>query len=198
MNKANAEKVFLRLHRLGLIRPFVRYSSRLRNEILQGVHYNTYLVTNQMTFVDLITDSFKERAIPQHDFQSKSAFESSFISLADTFSQLFGYRYSLPVSQGRSAELILAKVLVKPEMVIPNNLLFISTRYHQTLAGAKLLEIPVVEAYDLKNNSPFKGNIDTVQLEGVIQKAWERKDPLYTDRDRGKCLWRTPCLNGKY
>ncbi len=175
--KTNAKKVFLRLHRLGLIQPFVRYSSRLRKEILQGVNYNTYLVTNQMTFVDLITDSFKERALPQHDFQSKSAFESSFISLADTFSQLFGYRYSLPVSQGRSAELILAKLLVKPEMVIPNNLLFISTRYHHTLAGAKLIEIPVVEAYDLNSDLPFKGNIDTEQLEEVIREHGKEKIP---------------------
>ncbi|GAX62298.1 tryptophanase [Candidatus Scalindua japonica] len=73
--------------------------------------------------------------------------------------------------------MILAKVLVKPGMVIPNNLLFISTSYHQTLAGAELIEIPVVEAYDLISDSPFKGNIDTKQLEVVIRKYGKEKIP---------------------
>ncbi len=171
------EKYFFHLHRLGLIRPFIRYSPRLRKDILRGVYYNTDMVTNQLTYIDLVTDSFKERILSQNDFRPKSYFESSFISLTDTFRQLFGYSHSLPVAQGRSAELVLAKVMLKPEMIIPNNLLFITTRYHQTLAGAKLIEIPVVEAYCLKSDSPFKGNIDTVQLEEVIRKHGKEKIP---------------------
>ena len=161
---------FLALHRLGLIHPMVRLSSRLRREILKGSNYNTDLVPNRLTYVDMVTDSLKEGPLRGTSFSSLSAMEAHFIALSDTLRTCFGYKHIFPIAQGRMAELVLAKANAREGTVVPSNLLFITTRYHQELAGATLAEIPVAEAYDLTSEMPFKGNMDTGRLQQVISQ----------------------------
>ncbi len=167
-------KLFLRCHAWGCVSPLIRYSKKLRREILNGVHLNTDLITNRLTAVDLITDSLKERVIHRKYFSSASFLESAFLRLQETFQRYFGYPYVLPVSQGRQAEFFLAHTLIptSPDRTfyIPNNLLFITTRFNQTSCGAQLIEIPVAEAYDLTDPFPFKGNLDTTKLQQIIQQ----------------------------
>ena len=163
-----ADGGFLALHRLGLIHPLVRWSSRLRREILAGSKYNSDLVPNRLIAIDMVTDSLKEGPLSGTWFSSGSAMEASFIGLTDTLGACFGYRHVFPIAQGRMAELVLAKANGRQATVVPNNLLFVTTRYHQELAGAKLADIPVAEAYDLASEFPFKGNMDTERLRQVI------------------------------
>lgn len=166
--EVNISKRFLKLHKLGLIRPLVRFSSRLRTKIIKSVGYNIGLVPNQLAYIDLITDSLMHFILPQKNFFSRSSVESSYLSLNDTVKRCFGYKYVLPIAQGRMAEIILAKVLARNGMVVPSNMLFITTRLHQELNGATVVEIPVKEAYDLNSDFPFKGNMDTQMLEKTI------------------------------
>jgi len=159
---------FLALHRLGLIHPLVRWSSRLRREILKASKYNTDLVPSRLIAVDMVTDSLKEGPLAGTWFSSGSAMEASFIGLTDTLKACFGYTHVFPIAQGRTAELVLAKANGRQSTVVPNNLLFVTTQAHQRLAGAALADIPTAQAYDLTSDFPFKGNMDTRRLEQVI------------------------------
>ncbi len=165
------DRAFLTAHRFGLIHPLVRFSSRLRREILAAGKYNTDLVPSRLITIDMVTDSLKEGPLPATLFGSRDSIEAAFIALSDTLQTHFGYTHIFPVAQGRLAEMILAKANdLQPGAVVPCNMLFITTRYHQELPGAELLEIPVEEAYDRDNDAPFKGNMDTERLRQVISE----------------------------
>lgn len=167
--------LFLQLHRAGLIKPLVRYSRKIRQEILRSVHLNTDLITNQLTAIDLVTDSLKELVLLKRDFVPQGYFESGFIKLQEIFQHYFGYPYVIPMAQGRTAELILARSLLQSDMYVPNNLLFITTRHHQMLAGGHLVEIPIPESFATENNHPFKGNLDVEKLKEIINKYGPKK-----------------------
>lgn len=145
-----------------------RFSSKARGKIIRNISYNAGLLPSQLVYIDLSTDSLMHFILPQKRSKSKNDIECSSHNLTETIKRYFGYNYTVPVAQGRMAELILAKILVKNSMAVPNNMLFVTTRFHQELNGATLEEIPIAEAYDLKNNHPFKGNIDTKKLEEII------------------------------
>jgi tyrosine phenol-lyase len=55
--------------------------------------------------------------------------------------EIFGYKYLLPVHQGRAAEHLLAKTFVKPGHIVPMNYHFTTTKAHFDLAGGKVLEL---------------------------------------------------------
>ena len=165
-----ADKLFLTLHKLGMVHPFVRFSSRLRLEILKGCKYNTDLVTNRLIHVDMVTDSLMHSVLERMSLTGKGSAEVSFINLSDTFRRCFGYRHVFPVAQGRMAELVFVNAHKLSSAVVPNNMLFPTTRSHQELAGATTSEIPVPEAYDPQNDFPFKGNMDTEKLEKLISE----------------------------
>ncbi len=166
----NDDRLFFRLHSLGLINPLVRYSASIRRQILESVHFNTDMITSQMAYIDLVTDSLKESVSGRRLSRRRGALETGAIQLADTFKEYFGYKQVVPVSQGRLAEHILAKELVKPETIVPNNALFVTTGAHQETRGAELLEIPIEEAYDSTSDHPFKGNVDIDALTNAIEK----------------------------
>ena len=171
------DKLFMTAHRLGLIHPFVRFSARLRSEILQATKFNTDLVTNRLIYIDMVTDSLMHSVLPVNRFATNSSAETSFISLFDTFREYFGYKHVFAIAQGRTAELVFAKANKLESGLIPNNVLFVTTRFHQELAGAELLEIPVDEAYDLQSDCPFKGNVDTEKLQKAISDHGAERFP---------------------
>lgn len=163
-------KHLLTLHSLGMIKPFAKIVRNLRAKIIKSVGYNTNLVPNQLTRIDMITDSLMHFILPQRNFFNSSSIESSYLNLEDTFKRYFGYKHVLPIAQGRMAEIILAKVMVTNGTVIPSNMLFVTTRVHQELSGATVLEMPVKEAYKFDSCFAFKGNMDTQMLERTIME----------------------------
>ncbi|MFC1808059.1 tryptophanase [Candidatus Omnitrophota bacterium] len=168
-------KNFIRSHRLGLIKPFAAISKRVREKILNNVNFNVNMIPGELVYADFITDSLIHSLIKQPTSMGRCSTEASYISLGDTFKKYFGYKHVLPIAQGRMAEIILAKVMAKNAMVIPSNMLFITTRLHQELNGATVKEIPVSQAYDLESEFTFKGNIDTIALRELIKehgKSW--------------------------
>src|SRR4030042_36416 len=164
------KKHLLKFHKLGLVKPFVRLSRGLRKKIIEGVKYNTNLIPHELVYLDLLTDSLKYFILPRRISYGRGRIESSSINLKEKFRKNFGYKFVLPIAQGRMAEIILAKIKAKNAMVVPSNMLFVTTRIHQALNGATVCEIPVKEAYDLQSNHPFKGNMDTTKLEQIISE----------------------------
>lgn len=161
-------KYFLGLYKLGMLKPLIKFSGALRTKVIKSACWNIGLVPGQLVYLDFLTDSLMHSILPERYFSSKSSIEASYIKLEETFKRCFGYKYVLPIAQGRMAEIILAKIMVRNGMTIPSNMLFVTTRLHQELNGATVIEIPVSQAYDLKSDFPFKGNMDTEKLENTI------------------------------
>jgi len=81
----------------------------------------------------------------------------SFYKLADAVQEIFGYKYLLPVHQGRAAEHLLAKTFVKPGHIVPMNYHFTTTKAHFDLAGGKVLELYTPGGAEGHEHFPFKG-----------------------------------------
>jgi tyrosine phenol-lyase len=62
----------------------------------------------------------------------------NFYHLEDAVHRYYGYKYVVPTHQGRGAENIISKVLIKPGDIVPGNMYFTTTRLHQELAGGDL------------------------------------------------------------
>ena len=75
----------------------------------------------------------------------------------------YGYKYVVPTHQGRGAENLLSKTLIKPGDIVPGNMYFTTTRLHQELAGGTFVDIIIPEAHDPKSLHPFKGDVDLGQ-----------------------------------
>ncbi len=76
----------------------------------------------------------------------------------------------MPTHQGRGAEHLLSQTLIKPGDVIPGNMYFTTTRLHQELAGGRFVDVIIDEAHDPASLHPFKGDVDLVKLQGVIDE----------------------------
>jgi len=77
----------------------------------------------------------------------------------------------VPTHQGRGAEHILSRILVKPGDHVPGNMYFTTTRLHQELAGGTFHDVIVDEAHDPTSTHPFKGNVDLAKLERLVAEV---------------------------
>ena len=84
----------------------------------------------------------------------------SFFKLADAVKDVLGFRFVIPAHQGRAAEHLLAKALVKPGDVVLMNYHFTTSKAHIDLAGGRVQELFGKDALETASSNPFKGNID--------------------------------------
>src|SRR5690606_37199816 len=101
----------------------------------------------------------------------------NFFHLEEQVKQYYGYQYLIPTHQGRGAEHLLSRILIKPGDIIPGNMYFTTTRAHQDLQGGTSVDIVIPEAHDSQNPHPFKGNVDVEKLEGLIAKHGAARIP---------------------
>jgi len=85
--------------------------------------------------------------------------------------------YFVPTHQGRAAEHMISKIMIKPGDYIPGNMYFTTTRVHQELAGGTFVDVIIDEAHDPQSMHQFKGNIDPQKLEDLINKVGPKKIP---------------------
>jgi tyrosine phenol-lyase len=95
---------------------------------------------------------------------------TSFYKLVDAVHDVYGYEELIPTHQGRGAEHILSQLLIKPGDVVPGNMYFTTTRYHQERAGGQFVDVIIDEAHDPSSMHPFKGNIDLDKLASVVEE----------------------------
>ena len=150
---------------------------RLRAIVEAG--YNTFLLRSEDVYIDLLTDSGTSA---MSDWQwagmmlGDEAYAGSrnFYHLEEMVKKYYGYRYVIPTHQGRGAEHILSRALIKKGDVIPGNMYFTTTRLHQELAGGRFEDVIIREAHDPSSEHPFKGNVDLDKLESLIRQGPER------------------------
>ena len=83
---------------------------------------------------------------------------------------LFPFRHVLPAYQGRAAEKILFTVTGGPGRIVPNNTHFDTTRANIEFTGAEAVDLPIPEGLRPSARHPFKGNMDTVALEKLLDE----------------------------
>ena len=143
---------------------------------LEDAGWNTFLLRSDQVTIDLLTDSgtsaMSDRqwaAIMVGD--EAYAGSRNFYRLEETVRRFYGYRHVVPTHQGRGAEHIVSRMLIREGDTIPGNMYFTTTRLHQELAGGTFVDVICAEAHDPSSHYAFKGDIDLEKLEKVIADA---------------------------
>ncbi len=153
-----------------------------RRKAMLEAGFNTFLLRSEDVYIDLLTDSGTSAMSDQQwagMMLGDEAYAGSrnFYHLEETIKDIYGYKYVVPTHQGRGAENIISKVLIKKGDIIPGNMYFTTTRLHQELAGGKFEDIIIDEAHDAASEFPFKGNVNLAKLEKLIKKYGAKKIP---------------------
>jgi tyrosine phenol-lyase len=165
-----------------VVEPIKMMTREQREAALATAGYNTFLLRSEDVYIDLLTDSGTSA---MSDWQwagmmmGDEAYAGSrnFYHLEEAIQRYYGYKFIVPTHQGRGAENILSKIMIKPGDCVPGNMYFTTTRLHQELAGATFVDVVVREAHDPLRELPFKGNIDLEALETLIRKVGADKVP---------------------
>ena len=147
-----------------------------RERAIAEAGFNTFLLRSEDVYIDLLTDSGTSA---MSDWQwagmmlgdEAYAGSKNFYHLEETVRQYYGFRYTVPTHQGRGAEHILSRMLIKPGDYVPGNMYFTTTRLHQELAGGTFVDVIIPEAHDPASEHPFKGNVDLEALESLIRRV---------------------------
>ena len=165
-----------------MVEPIKMLGEEERRRALADAGYNTVLLRSEDVYIDLLTDSGTNA---MSDWQwagmmlGDEAYAGSrnFYNLEEAVQKHYGYRYMVPTHQGRGAENLLSRMLIKPGNIVPGNMYFTTTRLHQELAGGQFVDVIVPEAHDPNDESPFKGNVDLRALESLIREVGAERIP---------------------
>ena len=149
---------------------------------LKEAGYNTFLLKSDDVYIDLLTDSGTNA---MSDVQwagmmlgdEAYAGSKNYYNLEAQVQKYYGYKYLVPTHQGRGAENLISKILIKPGDYVPGNMYFTTTRLHQELAGGTFIDVICDEAHDSDDLSPFKGNVDLQKLEDLVKRVGANKIP---------------------
>ena len=154
-----------------------------RENILREAGYNVFAIPAEKVLIDFLTDSGtgamsaeQWAAIMRGDESYAGA--RSFFVFEKAVRDLTGYRFVLPVHQGRAAERILMGVVCGPGKTVLSNSHFDTTRANVEASGAVALDLPVAEALDFDKPGPFKGNMDVRALEAKIRELGPELIPM--------------------
>jgi tyrosine phenol-lyase len=168
--------------KIKMVEPIKMTNREHREKAARDAGYNTFLLRSEDVYIDLLTDSGTNA---MSDYQwagmmlGDEAYAGSrnFYNLWDNVKKYYGMPFFVPTHQGRAAEHLISKIMIKPGDYIPGNMYFTTTRLHQELAGATFIDVIIDEAHDAQNTHPFKGNIDLNKLEALIKKVGGKKIP---------------------
>ena len=168
--------------KIKMVEPIRMTTGPEREKFIVEAGYNTFLLRSEDVYIDLLNDSGTNA---MSDIQwaglmrGDEAYAGSrnFYNLRDAVTRYYGYKYLVPTHQGRGAEHILSKIMIKPGDFIPGNMYFTTTRLHQELAGGSFVDVILEEAHDPASQHPFKGNVDLGKLERLILEVGAGKIP---------------------
>ena len=136
--------------------------------------WNTFLLPSRLVYIDLLTDSgtnaMSDRqwaAIMTGD--EAYAGSKDFEELERVVQEVYGYQHVIPSHQGRGAEHLLSQILIKRGQIVPGNMYFTTTKFHQEYAGGTFADIIVDQAYETLSDCQFKGNVDITKLDRLVK-----------------------------
>lgn len=161
--------------RVKMVEPIRMTTREHREAAIAEAGYNTFLLRSDDVYIDLLTDSGTS-AMSDRQWAALMvgdeayAGSRSFYHLQDAVADVYGYPELVPTHQGRGAEHILSQILIKKGDLIPGNMYFTTTRFHQEYAGGSFVDVIVDEAHDAASLHPFKGNVDLQKFQKVIDE----------------------------
>lgn len=182
MSKQIIKRSWAEPFKIKMVEPIKMTSREDREKAAKEAGYNTFLLKSEDVYIDLLTDS-GTNAMSDYQWAGMMlgdeayAGSKNFYNLWDNVKKYYGMPYFVPTHQGRAAEHMISKIMIKQGDFIPGNMYFTTTRLHQELAGATFIDVIIDEAHDAQNLHPFKGNIDPQKLEALIKKVGAKKIP---------------------
>ncbi len=179
----SGEDIPLELHKTRIVQKLFLKPIEERYEAIVKGGFNTFLLHTSDIYLDMLTDS-GTNAMSDNQVASMLraddayAGSASYERLEKAIHEVLGLEYILPVHQGRAAENIISQVFVKKGDIIPMNYHFTTTLAHIELNGGKIVEIVVDDAYNIKSDCQFKGNLDISKLRAVIEKHGAENIPF--------------------
>lgn len=161
--------------KIKMVEPIKMTTKEEREEKIKEANFNLFSLKADDVYIDLLTDSgtgamsSKQWAAVMLGDESYSG-ASSYFKLVEAAKDIFGYKYIQPVHQGRAAEKVLVPLFVEQGKYAISNMHFDTTRAHVELTGAKAIDCVVPEALDTVTYAPFKGNMDIVRMEKLINE----------------------------
>lgn len=168
--------------RIKVVEPVRSMKRAEREEAMKEAGYNTFLLKSEDVYIDLLTDS-GTTAMSDKQWAGMMigdeayAGSRNFLHLDRVVKEYYGFKHLVPTHQGRGAENLLSRLMIKPGDYVPGNMYFTTTRYHQEANGATFRDIIIDEAHDSANRHPFKGNIDLKKLLTLIDEVGAEKIP---------------------
>ncbi|NIK13281.1 tyrosine phenol-lyase [Alkalibacillus almallahensis] len=169
-------------YKIKAVEPLTMLNREEREEALKRAGYNTFLLDSEDVYIDLLTDSGTNAmsdkqwgALMMGD--EAYAGSKSWYKLEHAVQDLFGYDYVIPTHQGRGAENLLSQMKIQPGDYVPGNMYFTTTRAHQEMNGGTFVDVIIDEAHDPSAELDFKGNVDLVKLEELIDEVGADKIP---------------------
>ena len=158
--------------KIKMVEPIHMIGAAEREDALADAGYNTFLLSSADVYIDLLTDSGTS-AMSDRQWagimlgDEAYAGSRNFYHLEQAVQTYYGYKYVVPTHQGRGAEHLISKAVIKPGDVVPGNMYFTTTRLHQELAGGTFVDVIIDEAHDPTSQHPFKGNVDLDKLQST-------------------------------
>jgi tyrosine phenol-lyase len=152
-----------------------------REEKIEEVGFNTFLLPSKDISIDFLTDSGTTAQTTlqwskYNEGEETPASSKDYFDLIASLQDLTGYKYIIPTHQGRAAEHIMSQVLIKGGFV-PGNMYFTTTKLHQEKAGGTFVDVICDEAHDPISNFQWKGNIDINKVKKILHERGERSIP---------------------
>jgi len=168
--------------KIKVVEPLKQTTREYRESALEDAGYNTFLLRSEDVYIDLLTDS-GTNAMSDRQWAGMMlgdeayAGSQNYYHLETNVRKYYGYQYLVPTHQGRGAEHLLSRMLIKSGDFIPGNMYFTTTRLHQELAGGTFIDIIIDEAHDPNNLHPFKGNVDLIKLDALVHEVGAERIP---------------------
>ncbi|MDR1199866.1 MAG: tryptophanase [Prevotellaceae bacterium] len=178
------EDIPLELHKVRVVQKLNLVPIERRLEALYEGEFNTFRLTTNDVFLDMLTDSGTNA---MSDMQLSAmmhaddayAGSQSFFRLQKAVEDVLKKKYFLPVHQGRAAENIIANAYIRKKGdLIPMNYHFTTALAHITQYGGRIVELLYGEAYNISSGHPFKGNMNIEKLEAVIKETGKENIPF--------------------
>lgn len=158
-----------------MVEPIRLLTREERIRKIRKAGYNLFFLNSEDITVDLLTDSgtgaMSENqwaAMMQGD--ESYAGSTSFRRLQKAVQKILGFPYVIPTHQGRGAEAVFNRALLKDGGIVIGNSPFDTTRAHIENRGGIVIDVTCREAHDPKSMFEFKGNIDIKKFEKAIKR----------------------------
>ncbi len=155
-------------YRIKVVESLPRVSLSGRKTALAKAGFNTFQLQAGEVEIDLISDSgtgamssrqWSEVIAAREDFSG----QESFRNFVATGTEIFGFKHIQPVHQGRAAENLLFRLLLKSGDVAVSNTFFETTRANIEVLGCEARDLP-------DTTPPWCGNIDLTRLERTLRR----------------------------